>query len=102
MRLFLRTIGEAAPWFLDEGLLNIPQWDHLGEDLRKRKKEPLPVGTSAIWTLICRCLTNPRPTFKDMLEKGEDILEEIKEERSRTSERVSKRGSSSDEEELSE
>ena len=45
VRLFLRTIEEAAPWFLDKGLLNIPQWDHLGKDLRKREKvEPLPVG----------------------------------------------------------
>ena len=52
--------------------------------------------------LICRCLINPRPAFKDTLEKGEDILEEIKEERSRTSGRLPKRGSSSDEEELSE
>ena len=50
-RLFLRTIEKAAPWILDEGLLSIPQWDHLGEDLRKREKvEPLPVGTSAIWS----------------------------------------------------
>lgn len=27
---------KAAPSFLDEGLLNIPQWDHLGEDLKKQ------------------------------------------------------------------
>ena len=73
-RLFLRTIEEAAQWFLDKGLLNIPQWDHLGEDLRKREKvEPLPVGTSAIWTMIRGCLTNPRPMFTDTLEKEEDI-----------------------------
>lgn len=26
---FLNTVEKAAPCFLDEGLLNIPQWDHL-------------------------------------------------------------------------
>lgn len=28
-RAFLNTVEKAAPWFPDEGLLNIPQWDHL-------------------------------------------------------------------------
>ena len=28
-RAFLKTVEKVAPWFLDEGLLNIPQWDHL-------------------------------------------------------------------------
>ena len=37
-RLFLKTVEEIAPWFLDEGLLNIPQWDHLGEDLKAADK----------------------------------------------------------------
>ena len=52
-RAFLNTVEKAAPWFLDEGLLNIPQWDHLGEDLKKQdNKTPLPPGSLAIWTLV--------------------------------------------------
>lgn len=56
-RAFLKTVEDISPWFLDEGLLNIPQWDHLGEDLKKQDlKNPLPPGTLAIWTLVRGCL----------------------------------------------
>ena len=59
---FLRTVEGVSPWFLDEGLLNIPQWEHLGEDLMKVDKEkPLPSGTLAIWALIRSCLLSPKP-----------------------------------------
>ena len=52
-RAFLNTVEKAAPWFLDEGLLNIPQWDHLGEDLKEQdNKTPLQPGSLAIWTLV--------------------------------------------------
>lgn len=56
-RMFLDTIEKVSPWFLDEGLLNIPQWEHLGEDLRiADRQKTLPVGTLAIWSLIKSCL----------------------------------------------
>ncbi|RWS12233.1 pregnancy zone protein-like protein, partial [Leptotrombidium deliense] len=31
-RAFLKTVEEISPWFLDEGLLNTPQWEYLGKD----------------------------------------------------------------------
>ena len=40
---FLKTIEKHCPWFLDEGLLNVPQWEHTGEELcRKNEKNTSP------------------------------------------------------------
>lgn len=61
-QVFLRTVEGVIPWFLDEGLLNIPQWKHLGEDLRKVDKEkPLSSGTLAVWALIDPVCLAPKP-----------------------------------------
>lgn len=37
--LFLQMVTEVAPWFLEEGLLNLPQWEHLGRDQVKEPSE---------------------------------------------------------------
>ncbi|RWS10386.1 endogenous retrovirus group K member 5 Gag polyprotein-like isoform X1, partial [Leptotrombidium deliense] len=103
-RSFLKTVEEMAPWFLDEGLLNIPQWEHLGESLRKieiESKKPLPPGTLAIWSLIRSCLQNCKPSFKPPLKEGEAVLEEIKEERSCAASARTGSANESEEEELS-
>lgn len=57
-RLFLREVGQTAPWFLEEGILNIPQWEHLGEDFRRDPRTT--PGTLAIWSLVKVCLQSPR------------------------------------------
>lgn len=86
----------VAPSFLDKGLLNIPQWDHLGEDLKKRdKSKPLLPGTLAIWTLFRGCLGGHKPRGESAIQEGAEALEEVKEERSS---RASERNSSSKEE----
>lgn len=88
---FLDTIEQVSPWFLDEGLLNIPQWEQLGEDLRiANGQQALPVGTLAIWSLVKSCLQQKeRRSFKGPLEEGSQVLEELKEERSHQSEEKS-------------
>lgn len=53
-RSFLREVEEVAPWFLEEGLLNIPQWEHLGEDLRRSPN--IAPGILAVWSLVRVCL----------------------------------------------
>lgn len=99
-RTFLNTVETVAPWFLDEGLLNIPQWDQLGEDFKKRdKNKPLPQGTLVIWTLVRGCLGGYKPKCDSVIQEGAEALEEVKEERSSL---ASERGSSSKgEEEMS-
>lgn len=70
-RAFLRTVEGISPWFLDEGLLNVPQWEHLGKELRKAdKKKSLPPETLTIWALIRSCLTSPKSIVKGHLREG--------------------------------
>ena len=76
--LFLREVGQTAPWFLEEGILNIPQWEHLGEDLR-RDPRTMP-GTLAIWSLVKVCLQFPREPIRQAVQLGGEILEQVKEE----------------------
>ncbi|XP_044089100.1 uncharacterized protein LOC122895629 [Neovison vison] len=99
-RTFLRAIEHQAPWFLGEGLLRVPQWEYLGEDLRKADaQQPLPTGTMAIWALVRSCLTVKKDKFAGPLKEGSSILEEVKEERSLHSSRSSETGSENGEEE---
>ncbi|RWS22682.1 endogenous retrovirus group K member 5 Gag polyprotein-like isoform X1 [Leptotrombidium deliense] len=101
-RSFLKTVEEVSPWFLDEGLLDIPQWELLGEDLKDAEQgKPLPPGMLAIWDLIKSCLQNCKPSFKPPLSKGEAVLEEIKEERSCISAKDEGSSETEEEEELS-
>lgn len=96
-RAFLRTVEGVSPWFLDEGLLNVPQWEHLGEDLRRADKDkPLPAGTLAIWALVRSCLNSIKSNIHEHLKEGELILEDVKEERSS---KASERGDEPDDEE---
>ncbi|XP_044931738.1 igE-binding protein-like [Mustela putorius furo] len=94
--LFLKEVGHTAPWFLEEGLLNIPQWEYLGEDLR-RDPSATP-GTLAVWSLVKVCLLSSRePICKAVLQGGE-ILEQVKEESCKGSWRDSSSESESSEE----
>ena len=73
--LFLQTVQRITLWFLDEGLLTLPQWEHLGRDLaRAEQQEPLPPGTVRIWTLIKSCLTDGTDKFRERIQEGEKVL----------------------------
>ncbi|XP_059028547.1 endogenous retrovirus group K member 5 Gag polyprotein-like [Mustela lutreola] len=77
-RSFLREVGEVAPWFIEEGLLNVPQWEHLGEDL---KRCPFVTsGTLAVWSLVRVCLQSTREPLKQAVQQGGEVLEQVKEE----------------------
>lgn len=77
-RSFLREVGEVAPWFIEEGLLNVPQWEHLGEDL---KRCPFVTsGTPAVWSLVRVCLQSTREPLKQAVQQGGEVLEQVKEE----------------------
>lgn len=77
-RAFLKEAGEIAPWFLEEGLLNVPQWEHLGEELRR--STTVTAGTLAVWSLVKVCLQSSRERLKQVVQQGGEILEQLKEE----------------------
>ena len=77
-RAFLKEVGEIAPWFIEEGLLNVPQWEHLGEDLRQNPT--VNAGTLAVWSLVKVCLQSSRERLKQVIQQGGEILEQLKEE----------------------
>ena len=80
---FLQTVQRHAPWFIEEGMLNVPQWEHLGRDLSKADQvKPLPPGTVGFWTLIRSCLVDKTDKFKDLLQEGREVLKDIQEEAS--------------------
>ncbi|XP_058537251.1 endogenous retrovirus group K member 24 Gag polyprotein-like [Ochotona princeps] len=83
---FLQTVQQHAPWFLEEGMLNVPQWEQLGRDLSKADQlKPLPPGTVGFWSLIKSCLVDKTDKFKELLQEGEAALRELQEEASQPS-----------------
>lgn len=85
-RTFLDVVERHAPWFLEEGLLNIPQWDHLKVSLQTAEnEEQLPVGVMSVWQLVRQALLSPTERGKESLDRGSEQLEEVKEERSKAS-----------------
>lgn len=91
-RAFLKEVEEIASWFIEEGLLNVPQWESLGEDL-KRCPSTSP-GTLAVWSLVKVCLQSPREPLQRAVLQGGKVLEQMKGE--------SRKGSSRDSESESE
>ncbi|RWR99838.1 endogenous retrovirus group K member 5 Gag polyprotein-like isoform X1 [Leptotrombidium deliense] len=84
-RAYVQTLQRVSPWFLEEGLLNIPQWEQHKEDLMRwaqTHEEPLPRGTFPMWQLIRDCLLSSDTKVKGSLQIGEQALEEITERES--------------------
>ena len=85
---YVTTLAKVSPWFLEEGVLNISQWEHDKEDLNKAQKQsPLPRGTFPMWQFIKKCLTSKKGKIKKKKKKGNMCLEEIKEQLSVTSQK---------------
>ena len=38
VQAYVTTLAKVSPWFLEEGILNIPQWEHHKEDPIKTEK----------------------------------------------------------------
>lgn len=94
-RTFLREVAEVAPWFIDEGLLNMPQWEHLGEDLKCCPS--VTPGTLAVWSLVKVCLQSTREPLKQAVQQGGEVLEQVREESRKGSSKDSDPGSESSE-----
>ncbi|RWS19020.1 endogenous retrovirus group K member 5 Gag polyprotein-like isoform X1, partial [Leptotrombidium deliense] len=98
-RSFLRVVETLCPWFIQEGLLNIPQWEHLGDALRDHERDvgPLPKGTLAVWKLVQSCLVTPSPKFEGIVTQGTQALMEVKDQSAAASEIGSGSGTDTDE-----
>ena len=91
-RAFLHSVEKHVQWFLNEGRITAPLWERLGNDLRKADQaEPLPVGTIPIWSLVRGCLKEDKPSCREAIREGEEVLEDVWEEifSARTSDRGS-------------
>ncbi|XP_077899262.1 uncharacterized protein LOC144376240 [Ictidomys tridecemlineatus] len=87
VRAYVDVIQEYSPWLFKEGLLDISQWNHHGEDLKRIEKNnpgTLPVGTLSLWTLVSSLLS-PKPSVQTEVEEEEDILIQVEEEVSQVS-----------------
>ncbi|XP_059021052.1 endogenous retrovirus group K member 113 Gag polyprotein [Mustela lutreola] len=92
---FLREVAKIAPWFIDEGLLNMPQWEHLGEDLICCPS--VTPGTLAVWSLVKVYLQSTREPLKQAVQQGGEVLEQVREESRKGSSKDSDPGSESSE-----
>ncbi|XP_021011333.1 igE-binding protein-like [Mus caroli] len=103
IQTFLEECDKVAPWFAVSGHLTPASWDRLGKDLDFSWEQSVLKGsTRAVWKLVNTCLEDERCCHA--VETGKQALEQLKEERSLKSEKVSssnsENGSEEDIEEL--
>ena len=51
---YVQILAKVSPWFIEEGLLKVPQWDLHKQDLIATEKQgaPLPKGTFPMWQFV--------------------------------------------------
>ena len=90
---FLETVDQVAPWFSVSGHLTGPSWEKLGKDLKFAEEQGvLAKGVLPVWKLIRNCIEDKERCGAE-LQKGNEALNQVREERSQKSEAE---GSSSD------
>lgn len=86
-----------APWFAVSGNLTVASWEKLGRDLDIAWEQGiLKGGMRAVWKMVRSCLDDERCC--KALEASQQVLEQLKEERSLKSEKVETLSSSSESE----
>ena len=90
---FLETVDQVAPWFSVSGHLTGPSWEKLGKDLKFAEEQGvLAKGVLPVWKLVRNCIEDKERCGAE-LQKGNEALNQVREERSQKSEAE---GSSSD------
>lgn len=60
LKRFFRFVQECAPWFPDQGSLDIKTWKQVGDDIhayhRRYGNERVPTDVFALWSLFRDCL----------------------------------------------
>ncbi|XP_058430601.1 endogenous retrovirus group K member 113 Gag polyprotein-like [Marmota monax] len=95
LQMFLKQVDLAAPWFAYSGSLTTPSWEKLGKDLDfAHEQGTLEGGVIPLWKLVRGCLSDSR--CQDALTKGQEVLEQLHEERSEGAESIKSGGSDRD------
>ena len=90
---FLKAVDQVAPWFSVSGLLTGLRWEKLGKDLKFAEEQGiLTKGVLPVWKLVRNCIEYKERCGME-LQKGNEALNQVREERSQKSEAE---GSSSD------
>ena len=90
---FLKAVDQVTPWFSVSGHLTGPSWEKLGKDLKFAEEQGvLAKGVLPVWKLIRNCIEDKERCGAE-LQKGNEALNQVREERSQKSEAE---GSSSD------
>ena len=86
-------MDQVAPWFPISGHLTGPSWEKLGKDLKFAEEQGvLAKGVLPVWKLIRNCIEDKERCGAE-LQKGNEALNQVREEQSQKSEAE---GSSSD------
>ena len=83
---FLKVVDQVAPWFSVSGLLTGLRWEKLGKNLKFAEEQGvLAKGVLPVWKLIQDCIEDKKRCGAD-LQKGNEALNQVREERSQKSE----------------
>ena len=89
---FLKAVDQIAPWFSLSGHLTGPSGEKLGKDFKFAEQGVLAKGVLPVWKQIRNCIKDKERCGAE-LQKGNEALNQVREERSQKSEAE---GSSSD------
>ena len=78
-------VDQVAPWFPVSGHLTGPSWEKLGKDLKfSEERGILAKGALPVWKLVCNCIEDKERCGAE-LQKGNEALNQVREERSQKS-----------------
>ena len=78
-------MDQVAPWFPVSGHFTGPSWEKLGKDLKFAEQGVLAKGVLPVWKLIRNCIEDKERCGAE-LQKGNEALNQVIEERSQKSE----------------
>ena len=82
---FLKSVDQVAPWFPVSGHLTRPSWEKLGKDLKFAEEQGiLTKMVLPVWKLVCNCIEDKERCGAE-LQKGNEALNQVREERSHNS-----------------
>ena len=82
---FLKAVDQIAPWFPVSGHLTGHSWEKLGKDMKFAKEQGvLTKGVLPVWKLIRNCIKDKERCGVE-LQKGNEALNHVREERSQKS-----------------
>ena len=81
----LKAVDQVAPWFPVSGHLTGPSWEKLGKDLKFAEEQGVLVkGVLLVWKLVRNCIKD-REKCGAELQKENEALDQVREERSQKS-----------------